>query len=122
MKEAVIPLGIEETLLRKARLLKVMIDVCGEDEINLVLHQSEKLVVNGTGRVSVAIEEAVPAPVGPKFFRGSVGIKAPRVHVGETVAVGKVPEIGFKPFAAVRISGGSGETGSGADHYRLRRR
>ena len=120
LEEAVIPLGIEETPLVKACLLKTMIDVCGEDEIILVLHQPEKLVIDGVGRIRVTIEKDVPAPIGPKFFRGSVGIKAPRVHVGETVAVGEITEIGFKPFAAVRVSGGSGETGAGTDHYRLR--
>ena len=68
LEEAVVPLGVEETLFVEARFLKAVVHVGSEDEVIFVLYQVQKVLVNRLRGVHIAVDVDIPAPIGPEFF------------------------------------------------------
>ena len=60
LEQAVVALRIEKSLLVEARLLKLVIDVRGDDKIIIVLHKLEKYFVCAVVNVRVAVTVDMP--------------------------------------------------------------
>ena len=55
LPQAVVPLGVKEAPLVKARQLELVVHVGGEDEVVLVLHQLQQLVIDRLGGLFIAV-------------------------------------------------------------------
>ena len=117
LEQAVIPLCVEQTLLVKASLLKAVVNVGGDDKIIFVLYQLQKVIVDRFGRVLIAVDEDIAAPVGPEFLLRGKGIEAAAVHIPDTVFPGKIGEVLFKPLAGVGEARRRGQAGARSDHH-----
>ena len=60
LEQAVVALRIEKSLLVEGRLLKLVIDVRGDDKIIIVLHKLEKYFVCAVVNVRVAVTVDMP--------------------------------------------------------------
>ena len=116
LEEAVVALRVEETLFVEARLLEAMVHIGGDDKVIRAPYERQELVVHGPGRVFVAVDEDVAAPVGPVFLRRCEGEKASGVHIADAVYGGEVREVAVKAFARIGEAGGGGKARARADH------
>ena len=80
LKQAVVALRVEKMLFVKARLLEAVVDARRNDKIVLVPHQLEQNLVHAFRRVLIAVDEDIPAPIGPELFLRRVGIKSAAVQ------------------------------------------
>ena len=120
LEQTVVPLGVKQPLFCKARLLEAVVHVGGQDKIVLILYQLVQPVVDRAGRVHVAVDPDVPAPVGPVFFQGVVGVKAPGIHIRKVVSGGKIAEVTPEPFPFVFEPGGGRQPRSRPDQDGVR--
>ena len=90
---------IEQPLFIKARLLKTVIHIGGQNKAVLSLHQLQQRVIDRLWRIFIAVNQDIPAPVGPMLLRRFIGVKSPGVHIPKTVPGGKIRKILFKPPA-----------------------
>ena len=116
LKQPVISLGIEKPLFVKAGLLKLMIHVGGNHKIVLVFYQLQKIVINAFRSAHVTIYIDIPAPVGPKFFRRFVRVKAAGIHIVKPVCLLEIRKIPSETLALIDKSRRSGQACAGADH------
>ena len=119
LEEAVVPLGVKQPFPVKARLLKHVVHVGGEHEIIPPLHQLKQPLIHRLRRVHIAVDENIPAPVGPVLLQGGKRVKTAGVHVPEPVFPDKIREILLKSFPRVGKSRRRGEAGSRSDHHGL---
>ncbi len=102
LKQAVIALCVEEPLLIKARLLEAVIHIGAEHKIIFVFDQLQQLFVNRFGRIHIAVDVDIAAPVRPFFLQAVEGEKARGVHVLKAVGFDKIGKMLCKTRAAVR--------------------
>lgn len=93
LEEAVIPLGIKEPFLVKARLLEAVVHVGGEDEIILPLHQLQQRLIHRLGWGLVAVQGNEATPIGPVRLWVREGVEATAVHIPKAVAGGEVAKV-----------------------------
>ena len=60
LPEAIIPLGIEQSLLVEACLLKLMIHVRSDHELILIFHEVQQAVIDWFWRQNIAVYVDVP--------------------------------------------------------------
>ena len=82
-----------------------MIHVGRDNEIILVRHQLQKVIVDRFGGIHIAVDIDVSAPIAPMLLRHGKGIKAAGIHILDAVLCRKVGKVFFKPFAGVNKSG-----------------
>ena len=117
LPQAVIPLGVKQPLLVKAGFLEAVVHVGGQNKIVLSLHQLEKILINRFGRVHVAVDINIPAPIGPVFLHTVKGIEPAGIHIGKVILGDEVAEIFLKALAGIGKPCGSGKAGTGPNHY-----
>ncbi len=120
MEQAVVPLGVEQAVLIEACLLEAMIHVGGEDEIVLVPDQIEELPIHRLGRVHIAVDPNIAAPVGPKLLLRRIGVETAGIHVGEAVFPAEVRKVFFESLPAVHEARRRGQTRARADDHSVR--
>ena len=120
LEQAVVPLGVKEPGLVKARLLEAVVHVGGDDKIVLLPDQRQQIVVDRPGRVQVAVDEDVAAPIGPKFLRRGEGVKAAGVHIGKAVCRGKIGEVPPEPRPGIGEPRRRGQPRARADYNGVR--
>ena len=120
LPQAIIPLGIKQTVFVETCLLETVIHVGGEDKIILIFHQLQQLLIHRLGRIAVAVEENKSAPVGPVFFQGLKRIKSAGVHVMKAVFRFEVRKIALEAFSVIGESRRCGKASSRSDDHRLR--
>ena len=101
LEKTIIALGIEQPLFVEASLLKLVINIGSDDEIILVLHKFQEVVVNGFRGGHIAVVENVPAPVGPMFLLGRELVESRRVHVGEAVFLDEIGKVFLKTLPRI---------------------
>ena len=117
LPEAVVPLGIEQPLLVKARQLELVVHIGGEDKVVPLPHQRQQIVIYGPGRPLIAVVEDLAAPPGPVLLQAVKGVEAPGVHVPDAVFGLKIAEIPLKPLPVVGQPRRGGQPGPRAhDH------
>jgi len=82
-----------------------VVNVCGDNEIVIVLHQLQKVIVDRFGGIHIAVDVDVSAPIRPMLLRRGKGIESTGIHILDTVLCRKVGKVFFKPFAGVNKSG-----------------
>ena len=117
LEQTVIALRVEQPLFIKARLLKAVIHIGRDNEIILVLHQLQKIIVDRFGGIHIAVDVDVPAPIRPEFFHRGEGIEAAAVHILNAVLLRKVGEMLLKPFAGVSEARRRGQSCTCADDH-----
>ena len=115
LEQPVVALGIEQPLFVEARLLELVVDIGGNDEIVLVLHELQEVVVNGFRSRNVAIVENVSAPIGPMLLLGRELMEPCHVHIGEAVFLDEIGKILLEAFAIIVEASRGGETCACAD-------
>ena len=101
LERAVIPLGIEQPLLVNPRRLELVVHVGGDDEIVLVPHQLQQVIVHRLGRGGVAVEPDIAAPEGPALLLRGEGVEPAGIHIVKAVLLLKVGEVPFKPLPVI---------------------
>ena len=81
LEQAVIALRVKQPLFIKARLLKAVIHVGRDNKIIFVLYQLQKVLIDRLGRIHIAVDVDIPAPIRPMLLRRGKGIKAAGVHI-----------------------------------------
>ena len=117
LEQTVVPLGIEQPLFLKARLLKAVIHVGGQDKIILFLKQLKQRFIYGLRRVHIAVDIDITTPVRPVFLQRIIGIKATGIHIMEAVFFLKIRKIHPEAFPAVGEARGSGQSRSRAHQH-----
>ena len=120
LPQAVVPLGVEDAALVKARPLELMVHVGGEHEVVLLPNQVQQVPVHRPGRVHIPVVPDVPAPPGPVLLQAVKGEEAPGVHVWDAVFLLKIPEIALKPLPGVGEASRGGQPRSRPHHHGLR--
>ena len=85
LKQAVVALRVEKMLFVKARLPEAVVDVRRDDKIVLVPHQLEQNLVHAFRRVLIAVDEDIPAPIGPELLLRRKRIEPTAVHRGSHI-------------------------------------
>ena len=62
----------------KPGFLEAVVDICCDDEIVFSGDQAQKHLIERFGGVLVAVDENIPAPMGPIGFRRGKGVKSLR--------------------------------------------
>ena len=101
LKQAVIPLRVEQALFVKARFLETMVYVGGQHKIVLVFHKGKQVLIHRLGRILIAIDVNIAAPVSPVFFQRRIWIKAAGVHIPDAVLCCKIRKILLKSFSVI---------------------
>ena len=120
LKEAVIALRVKQPGLVKTRAPELMIHVGRDNEIVLILYQSQQIGIDRLRRVDVAVKLDVPRPPGPAGLAVREGIEAAGIHVRDAEALDEIEENLLEALAAVGQPGGRGEARSGPDHNGVR--
>ena len=120
LKQAVVALRVEKTLFVKARLLEAVVDVRRDDKIVLVPHQLEQNLVHAFRRVLIAVDEDIPAPIGPELLLRRKRIEPTAVHVVEAVFFRKIRKIPLEPLTIVREARRGGQPCARADDDSIR--
>lgn len=79
---------------------------------SIILHQPEQRVVYMLRGVLIAVDINVPAPVGPVFLHGGVGVEPPEYISVKPYLLAKFGEICSESFPGVGEPGGGGQPGS----------
>ena len=101
MPEAIISLGIEQTVFVKACTLELVIHIGSQYKIVLVLDQCQKFLIDRKWSIYIAVIENMAAPPCPVFFQGVKGVKSAGVYIGDSVSFMEIGEIGLKTLSAV---------------------
>ena len=117
LPQAIVPLGVEEPGLVEARLLKLVVHIGGEYEVVFFPHQLQKVVVDGLGRVHIAVPVDMAAPPGPVLLQGGEGVEASGIQVWNVVFFDKVPEMLLEPGAGIGKAGRGGQAGARPDDH-----
>ena len=120
LKQAVVALRVEKMLFVKARLLEAVVDVRRDDKIVLVPHQLEQNLVHAFRRVLIAVDEDIPAPIGPELLLRRKRIEPTAVHVVEAVFFRKIRKIPLEPLTIVREARRGGQPCARADDDSIR--
>ena len=121
LEKTVIPLGIKEPFLIESRLLEAVIHVRRQDEIILVFHQREEIVIHRFRRIQIAVDVDVSGPVRPHDLRlHSQHMKAAGIHVRKTVLFREVGKVCREPLTAIDKARRSGKACTGTDHDSIR--
>ena len=86
-----------------------MVYIGGQDEIVLALYLLPQIVIYRLGRILIAVDPDIAAPVSPTFFRRIVGVEPAGVHIVEAVFLLKIGEMPCKPLTAVGKTCRSGQ-------------
>lgn len=105
LKQAIITLRIEQPMLIESRLLKLVINIGSQNNVILILDQSQQVLIHWFRGWRVAIYPDIAAPIYPVFLQRVKGIKTARVHVAEVVLFCKVVEMLFKAFSRINKPG-----------------
>ena len=81
LEQAVIPLRIEKAFFIKARFLETVVYIGGQDEIVLALYLLPQIVIYRLGRILIAVDPDIAAPVSPTLFRRIVGVEPPPEYI-----------------------------------------
>ena len=100
-----------------SRRLKLVVHVGGDDEIVLVPHQLQQVIVHRLGRWRVAVEPDIAAPEGPALLLRGEGVEPVGVHIVKAVLLLKVGEVPFKPLPVIGEARRRGQPGPGADDH-----
>ena len=117
LEQTIIALRIEQPLFVKSGFLKTVIHVRGDDEIVLVSHQLQKVVVDWLGRIHIAVDVDISAPICPMLLWHCKRIEPAGIHILKAILCRKIGEVLFKPFAGVDESGRSGKPCARADNH-----
>ena len=117
LEQTIITLRIEQPLFVKSGFLKTVIHVRRDDEIVLVSHQLQKVVVDWLGRIHIAVDVNISAPICPMLLRRCKRIEPAGIHIPKAILCRKIGEVFFKPFAGIDESGGSGKPCARADNH-----
>ena len=115
LEQPVVALGIEKPLFVEARILELVVYIGGDDELVLVLHKFQEVVVNGFRSRHVAIVVNVSAPIGPMLLFGRELMEPCRVQIGEAIFFDKIGEILLEAFTIIGEPRRGGEPRTGTD-------
>ena len=101
LPQAVVALGVEQSLFRESCELEAVVNIRCEDEEILACEQLKELVVGVFWSLNVAVVPDVATPIRPLFFQGFEWIKAGRVHIGKPVGLNEIREVCLEAFATV---------------------
>ena len=117
LEQPIVALRVEQPLFVEARLLELVVDISGDDEIVLVQHEFQEVVVNGFRGGYIAVVVNVSAPIGPMFLFGRELMEPCCVHIGEAVFLDKIGEIFLEAFAIIVEASRGGETCACSDDH-----
>lgn len=117
LPKSIISLSVEQPLLIKARKLKLVVHIGGQYKIVLALHQLKQVLIDRPRRAFIAVHHDVAAPPCPILLWCFKGIKAPGIHIPDTVFPLKIAKIPFKPFSGIGQPSRGGQSCSRADHH-----
>lgn len=115
LEQPIVALGVEQSLFVEACLLELVINIGGNDEIVLVLHELQEVVVNGFRGRYITVVVDMTAPIGPMFLLGRELMESRCVHVGEAVFLDEIGEILFEAFAIIGEARRGGEACASTD-------
>ena len=101
LEQTIVALGVEQPLFVESCLLELMVYIGGDDEIVLVFHEFEQVVIDRFRGRHIAVEIDMSAPVGPKLLLSRKVVEARRVHVGEAVFFDEIGEVFLEPLARI---------------------
>lgn len=70
-----------------------MVNIRGDDKVILIPHQLQKVIVDRLGRILIAVNVNIPAPIRPEFFLCGKRIESAAVHILNAVLLRKVGEM-----------------------------
>lgn len=120
LPEAVISLGLKQPVRMEACELKLMVHICGENEVVSFFDKLQQLCVDRFGRALVTVEQDMPAPPCPILFLGLIRIKSSGVHIPDAVPVLKVFEMPQEAFTGICQPSGCGQAGPSANDDSVR--
>ena len=121
LEQTIVPLGVEQLLLIKARLLKLVIHIGRDHEIVLIPDQCQKIFIHRLRRWQIPVDIDVPGPESPARLVIREGIEPAGIHVCEAKSLLEIEEPLVKPLPAVDEACRGGKPGAGADHDRIGR-
>ena len=101
LEQTVVALGVEQSLFVEASFLELVIDIGGDNEIVLVQHEFQEVVVNGFRGRHIAVVVDMSAPIGPMFFLCRELMEPRCVHIGEAIFLDKIGKILLEAFAII---------------------
>ena len=119
LKQAVIALRVEQTVLREARSPELVIDVRRDHEMIPVLHEPEQFPIDRLRRIDVTVNVNIPGPERPAGLIIRKRVKSARIHVPEAEGSGKVREVRLEPLPRVGKPGRRREACARTDHDRV---
>ena len=117
LEQTIIALRIEQPLFVKSGFLKTVIHIRRDNEIVLVSHQLQKVIVDWLGRILIAVDVDISAPICPMLLKCCIRIEPTGIHIPKAVLLCEIGEVFFKPFAGVDESGRSGKPCARADNH-----
>ena len=93
--------------------------VCGKHKIILVLHKLEKSGVHRLRGVHITVDIDVTASVRPEFFRCTVRIKSPGVHIVKAVLCFKIGKVLVEPLTVIYKACRSRKSCASPDDHRV---
>ena len=119
LEQAVIALGIKQSLFIKACTLELMIYVGGYYEIVFAFNNRQQIPVNRLLRFNISVEINMPCPPGSSGLLIRKRIEAAGIDVLNPIFLGKIKEITLKALSAVCQSGSCRQAGSCPYYYRI---
>ena len=78
-----------------------MVYICRQHKIVQLPHDLKQLIVDRFGRILIAVDVNIAAPVRPMLLQCPVRIKSCRIHILKTIFFYKICKIVVKSFASV---------------------
>ncbi len=116
LEQAIVPLGVKKPLFIKARLLKTVVNICGQDKVLPALRQRQQVLIDRLGGILITVHHDMTAPPGPVFLQRGERVKAAGVYITDAVFSGEISEIPLKPLPIIGQASRGGQPRPGADH------